>query len=95
MRRLLTAQDEELRRNWIPIVRFIRSQIEHRVPFERLKQLAADLPEDTEHERAPVRGEAEIDELVVTKNQRRAGLILFFVNRCVYDSATGTHPQCS
>ena len=44
-RRLLTTEDEEIRRNCIPIVRFIRSEIERRVPFERLKQLAAFLPE--------------------------------------------------
>ena len=49
MRRLLTTEDEEIRRNCIPIVRFIRSEIERRVPFERLKQLATFLPEAPEN----------------------------------------------
>lgn len=71
MRKLATSKDLEVKRNSLPIVRFIMSEIMRRLPPERLKQMTADLPDEQEIERSQAVDEPLIDELVVTKERRR------------------------
>ena len=69
VKRIRTTQDDELKRNTLPIIRFLLTEISRRLPPERLKQLLGDsISNQEEMERSQSLGdESEIDELVVTK----------------------------
>ena len=60
-----------LKRNSLPVVRFIMSEIMRRLPPDRMKQMTADLPDEQEIERSQAFDEPLIDELIVTKERRR------------------------
>jgi hypothetical protein len=68
-KKFTTTKDDEIKRNTVPIVRFLVSEISRRLTPERLKQLLGDhLSTQEEMERSQsFSDESEIDELVVTK----------------------------
>jgi len=68
-KRLATTKDDEIKRNTLPIVRFLVSEISRRLTPERLKQFLGDnVSNQEEMERSQsFSTESEIDELVVTK----------------------------
>lgn len=69
MKKLARTNDEELKRNLLPAVRFLRSEIRRRITPERLMEMLGPIPEaEEEKERSPsLREESDITELIVTK----------------------------
>jgi hypothetical protein len=69
VKKVATTKDEEVKRNAVPIVRFLISEIRRRVTPERLQQmLAGKIVDQDEMERSKtLRYEPEIRELIVTR----------------------------
>jgi hypothetical protein len=70
IKKLTTAKDDEVKRNTIPIVRFLMSEIRHRLSPERLAKVLASkgIEESADVERSGAVGEEpEPRELIVTK----------------------------
>ena len=70
--KLRTTKDEEVKKNALPIVRFLMSEITRRMPPERLRQIIAELPDEEEMERSSTFEGPEIDELIITKETPRS-----------------------
>lgn len=74
MRKLSTSKDEEVKRNSLPIIRFIASELLRRLPQERLGRIATGLPEEQEIERSQGFHQPPIDELIMIEERKRGDL---------------------
>jgi len=80
LKKLAKTKDEELKRNSLPAVRFLRSEIRRRITPERLMEMLADFPEEEEEiERSQASSEEdEVTELIVTKEIDRSQVVRYW-----------------
>ena len=73
IKKLAKTKDEQLKRNLVPVRRFVQSEIRRRLNPERLKEMLAGFSEgELEVERSQTSGEEPgITELIVTKEMTR------------------------
>jgi hypothetical protein len=68
VKKLATTKESEIKRNCVPILKFLQSEIRRRLTPEQIKQkLQAVLGEQEELERAALYEEPELNELIVSE----------------------------